>query len=189
MESVSIDHEEPDVDQVGSRRRLSASLGAEFVALNHYRIKSGEGLPGGIHTHMDQEEVFVILQGEATFETMNGEVTIDEGEAIRFAPGEFQSGKNMGDTELRLLALGAPIDSTDTRIPATCPICSHDNMRIDREGDQLTFVCPDCNSEQYPADCPECGHENLQFTLDSETRIVVQCMSCSTEFDKPPIRS
>jgi uncharacterized cupin superfamily protein len=48
--------------------RLSAALDATSVAINRYRLAPGEEFPGGLHAHADQEEVFVVLEGEATFD-------------------------------------------------------------------------------------------------------------------------
>lgn len=63
---------------------------------------------------MDQEELFIVLAGTAAFETMDGTITVDTGEAIRFAPGEFHSGANAANEELVALAVGVP------RAPRMC---------------------------------------------------------------------
>ncbi|WP_458207299.1 cupin domain-containing protein [Haladaptatus sp. NG-SE-30] len=191
MEKVAID----DVDKsaVGTdsdRRKLSGPLGTTDVAINHYRLAPGEGLPSGLHAHRDQEEVFVVVEGEATFETYTswrgGErVTVGAGEAIRFAPGEFQSGRNDSDDELVVLALGAPRDSDDVRIPVDCPECAHDEMRLETGEGVPTFVCPACGSERVPQGCPECGHE-LRVTLGEDAQTVVVCSACDAEFENPP---
>ena len=148
MEKVSIDDVEAsafgsDID----RRGLSDPLGTTDMALNRYRLDPGERFSGGIHAHMDQEEVFVIVEGEATFETMDGEVTVDEGEVIRFAPGEFQSGKNDSDGEVVAFAMGAPRDSEDVRVPQACPECGNDNMRAIPADDGFDLQCPECGEE------------------------------------------
>ena len=148
MEKVSIGDVEPnafgsDID----RRGLSAPLGTTDLALNRYRLDPGERFSGGMHAHMDQEEVFVIVEGEATFETMDGEVTVGEAEVIRFAPGEFQSGKNDSDGEVLAFAMGAPRDSEDVRLPQNCPECGHDNMRAIPGDDGFDLQCPDCGAE------------------------------------------
>jgi len=148
MEKVSIGDVEPnafgsDID----RRGLSDPLGTTDLALNRYRLDPGERFSGGMHAHMDQEEVFVILEGEATFETMNGEVTVSEAEVIRFAPGEFQSGKNDSDGEVVAFAMGAPRDSEDVRLPQNCPECGHDNVRAIPGDDGFDLQCPDCGAE------------------------------------------
>ena len=148
MEKVSIGDVEPnafgsDID----RRGLSDPLETTDFALNRYRLDPGERFSGGMHAHMDQEEVFVIVEGEATFETMDGEVTVGEAEVIRFAPGEFQSGKNDSDGEVVAFAMGAPGDSEDVRLPQNCPECGHDNVRAIPGEDGFDLQCPDCGAE------------------------------------------
>lgn len=148
MEKVTIDDVEPsafgsDVD----RRGLSDPLSTSDVAVNYYRLAPGERFSQGLHTHMDQEEVFVVVDGEATFETPDGELTVGEHEAVRFAPGEFQSGKNNGDRPVVAFALGAPRESEDVRVPQECPECGHENMRAVPADDGFTLRCPECDAE------------------------------------------
>ena len=148
MEKVSIGDVEPnafgsDID----RRGLSDPLETTDFALNRYRLDPGERFSGGMHAHMDQEEVFVIVEGEATFETMDGEVTVGEAEVIRFAPGEFQSGKNDSDGEVVAFAMGAPRDSEDVRLSRNCPECGHDNVRAVPGDDGFDLQCPNCGAE------------------------------------------
>ena len=148
MEKASIGDVEPnafgsDID----RRGLSDPLETTDLALNRYRLDPGERFSGGMHAHMDQEEVFVIVEGEATFETMDGEVTVGEAQVIRFAPGEFQSGKNDSDGEVVAFAMGAPRDSEDVRLPQNCPECGHDNVRAIPGDDGFDLQCPDCGAE------------------------------------------
>ena len=189
MKKVVINNVEAHaVGEDSARRGLSEPLETTDIALNHYRLAPGEGLPGGVHAHMDQEEVFVVLNGEATFETLDGEVTVGEREAIRFSPGEFQSGKNNADRELIAVAMGGPRDSEDIRIPVACPDCEHDTLRFQTR-DELTFVCPDCDAEHVPRNCPECGAPDLRVTLDETTHTVVVCQGCGAEFETPPLQS
>lgn len=153
MEHVSVDDVEPSATERGvDRRTLADPLDASNLALNRYILEPGERFAASIHAHMDQEEVFVVLEGEATFELRDGEVTIGEDEAVRFAPGEFQSGKNDSEDRVVALALGAPRDSEDVRIARIpgvgeidCPECSRGDMQIPDEGTNL--VCPDCGAE------------------------------------------
>lgn len=193
MERIAIeDAEATNFGEESTRRSLSDPLGTTDVAINRYRLAPGEGLPGGLHAHADQEEVFVVLEGEATFEvleTADGagtEITVGEGEIVRFAPGEFQSGRNDGDGELVVLALGAPRDSEDVRIPVACEECGREDLRLDFGGGELTFVCPDCETERIPDDCPECGHGDLRVTLGEGTGTVVVCRGCGEAFERPP---
>jgi uncharacterized cupin superfamily protein len=153
VEHVSIDDVAPNVTEHGiDRRKLADPLSLSNLALNRYVLEPGERFAASIHAHMDQEEVFVVLEGEATFELRDGEVAIGEGEAVRFAPGEFQSGKNDSEDRVVALALGAPRDSEDVRIARipgigeiACPECGRDAMQISDSGTDL--ICPDCGGE------------------------------------------
>jgi len=158
MEKAAIDVVDPETfdpeSRTHDRRKLTGPLNASDVSLVRYVLEPGERFSGALHAHMDQEELFVVVEGEATFETRDGEVTVSEDEAIRFAPGDFQSGKNDGDEDLVAFALGAPRDTEDVRIARipgvgeiACPDCGHDNMRIPDEEDG-PLVCPECGAER-----------------------------------------
>lgn len=172
MEKVAIEDVDPSPYGDGvDRRRLSGPLDATGIAINHYRLPPGAGFPGGLHAHADQEEVFLVLEGVSTFETFvpasaggsadeqtpsegseqtpseGSEVTVHAGEAIRFAPGEFQSGRNASAERLVALAIGAPRDTEDVRIPLPCPTCGHDDLRLDASGTRLRLGCPECGAE------------------------------------------
>lgn len=156
MQKISIDDIAPgtfDTDIHADRRSLSDPLNTSDVAITYYVLEPGERFSGSVHTHMDQEEVFLILEGTATFDLREGEIKVGENEVIRFAPGEFQSGRNDSDEEVIALALGAPRDSEDVRIARipvlenkniACPECRCDSMRITADND---FVCPNCGAK------------------------------------------
>lgn len=204
MEYVSIaDIDSPlgDVDV----RRLSEPLQTSDIAINLYRLNPGDSFPAGLHTHADQEEVFVVLEGRAAFETLlppadpaqldgldgyeGSQVRVAESEAIRFAPGDFQSGRNAADGESVVLAIGAPRGTDDIRLPIPCPTCGHAPLQLDTDGSEPTFRCLDCTEEHSPAPCPECGDPDLQVTLGEEGLMQVECPSCGAGFDEPPIRA
>jgi uncharacterized cupin superfamily protein len=145
------------------RRDLGEAVDADAVGLNHYTVEPDERI-AGLHTHLDQEEVFVVLSGEATFETLDGGLSVREGEAIRFAPGEFQSCTNQSDEQLVVLALGAPAGTDQLRVPVGCHACEADAMALDFAAGEGRLVCSECGAERTP-ECPECGSEELRAEL------------------------
>jgi uncharacterized cupin superfamily protein len=155
MDRLSVDDRPATETEGGAvRRSLSDALGTENVSLNRYRVPTGQRLSLSRHAHTRQEEVFVVLAGEATFETRDGEVTVGGREAIRFAPGEFQCGRNDADEDLAVLAVGAPRDPGETLISWTpdigdvsCPDCAQDAMRVEATDDGAVLVCPECDTE------------------------------------------
>ncbi|WP_435179661.1 cupin domain-containing protein [Halorussus sp. AFM4] len=206
MERTAIDAVESAAFGDGvDRRGLTDALDAEHLAVNRYRVPPGEGFPSGLHAHGDQEEVFVVLDGEATFETLvprgeaggdpgateweAGEVAVAAGEAIRFAPGEYQSGRNAGEAELVALALGAPRDSEDVRIPLACPECGHGYLRPEAGGaGDVRLVCPDCDARNAPEGCPDCGSEMRVALADAERRESPSGDSREVAGDRPETR-
>jgi uncharacterized cupin superfamily protein len=155
MQKIAVDDVEPaaplaeDLDQRG----LADPLGATDVALNYYALDPGEAFSGGLHAHLDQEELFYVLEGEATFETKpeataeSETVTVASGEAIRFAPGEFQQGRNESDERVVALALGAPKETTEARVARPCPDCDGDVLALAGGAEGFVLRCPDCGTE------------------------------------------
>jgi len=157
MEKVSVDDVEPQA--MGSeidRRGLTDPLGNSDLAINRYVLDPGEAFSGGLHTHLDQEEVFYVIDGEATFEYRTdpaGEsetVTVGPHEAVRFAPGDYQQGRNEGDEQVVAIALGAPRNSTEGRVAQPCPDCDSDALALAQSEEGMVLQCPDCGAEMAP---------------------------------------
>ncbi|MEA5388406.1 cupin domain-containing protein [Haloarculaceae archaeon H-GB11] len=108
METVDVDDLERYWSHATDRRRVGEALDTTHVAVSYYEVQPGESVAGVVHAHLDQEEVFVPLEGTLTFRTDGGDVPVETGEAIRFAPGDYQNCLNVGDTVARVLAIGAP---------------------------------------------------------------------------------
>jgi mannose-6-phosphate isomerase-like protein (cupin superfamily) len=150
MEHASVD----DVDTQGPAGSLGLSepLGTTDLAINHYSLDPGEEFSGGLHTHLDQEEAFYVISGTATFEyadePLGDRETVDVGpdEAVRFAPGEYQTGSNEGDEPVEALAFGAPLGSEDVRVPGPCPDCENDALQLTFEDGEMGTVCPECGT-------------------------------------------
>ncbi|MFB6205401.1 MAG: cupin domain-containing protein [Haloglomus sp.] len=151
MEKRTIDDLETDSNPgggEGSARRVGEALGTEDVGLSHYELDAGQNLSGGVHTHMDQEEIFYVLDGTLTFQTPDGEIEVEGGEVVRFAPGDFQQGKNESDGPVRLLGIGAPKPSTDVRVPQSCRACGEsETLRFVPGDDGMQLQCPDCGEK------------------------------------------
>ena len=161
MEKIAVDEVATEPHPMGvntERRPLSDALGTEDMTVVHYRLEPGEQFSGGIHTHHDQEELFLILEGTATFELgRHGEesVTVEAGEAIRFAPGDFQAGKNESDGVVVGLAVAAPGTSHDwgeIESPAPCAGCDAVTPHSVRPpGDGFVVYCLECGTERQLA--------------------------------------
>ena len=161
MERTRIEDVDSWMGPASVKRSLTEALGAENVSVNYYELEPGESFAFGYHRHEGQEEVFYLLEGEATFETgeplrgseaanEGGEVTVEAGEAIRFAPGEWQQGWNRGDSLVKALAFGAPRESGETTILRECPGCGErTEQEVGRadDADALVTTCLDCGAE------------------------------------------
>lgn len=182
---IAVDDAPPDVaDGDADRRGLTDPLGATNLAIDHYRLAQGEH-GSGLHAHGDQEEVFLLVEGEAVVETMDGEVVVGVGEAVWFARGEFHSGLVARDGPVSAIAIGAPRDSRDVRVPLQCPDCGHEYRCPGFAGDGTTpvLVCPDCG-EETTASCPACGSDAMRAELAaSGDSAVGVCADCGAEAD------
>ncbi|WP_336134338.1 cupin domain-containing protein [Natronomonas amylolytica] len=158
---------------------LGEALEADAVAINHYVVAPGERI-AGLHAHADQEEVFVVLSGEATFETLDGKRTVGEGAVVRFAPGEFQSCANQADERLVVLAVGAPAGTDELRVPVACHDCEAETMALEFAAGAERLVCPDCDAERTP-ECSDCGGDELRAELvDGRPASVCQVCGATT---------
>ncbi|AHG03220.1 cupin [Halobacterium sp. DL1] len=160
MEKVTVDDVENRPNPLGVhgvRLPVSQALDTEDVALVVYELEPGEQFSGGLHTHHDQEEIFYVLSGTATFEvgTEREEVTVDGGEVIRFPPGEFQSGHNHSDEPVRALVVGAPgarheWDALESMAP--CADCGEETshaVRPPNDEGVMQLVCNECGAEMF----------------------------------------
>lgn len=153
MRKVSVD--DVDLFETGdseldkrSLRPLTEALDITGFAMNHYVLKPGEAFSAGLHTHLDQEEVFYIYEGEVVFRTADEEIEVGAGEAIRFAPGgEYQRGVNEGENPVKALALGAPNGPTEIRLPQSCNECNEsEELEAVFDSTGMVLRCPECDA-------------------------------------------
>lgn len=155
MQKLTIDdiEPEPEGDMTIDRRDLASALETTDLAMNYYVLEPGEAFAGGMHAHLDQEEIFYVLEGTATFETKrdpgaeSDRVEVRAGEVVRFGRGEFQQGRNESDEPVVALALGAPKESVEGRVPKRCPECTDSEYLITVMRDEtLLLECPTCEA-------------------------------------------
>lgn len=146
MEHVTIDDVAEQGRSADVRAGLTEPLSLADAAINYYELSPGDGFSGGLHTHTDQEEIFLVLEGTATFETAEGTLDVGAGEAVRFDPGEYQTGENRGEGRVRGIAIGAPREQGETRSAVECRECGAEYHVVRWEGDQLHLDCPECGN-------------------------------------------
>jgi uncharacterized cupin superfamily protein len=183
MRRASLD--EVEAHELGSEghctcRRLSDPLGSEKVAINHYRIAPGERL-WGLHAHPDQEEVYLVTEGEITVETEAGATVVRANEAIRFAPGEFHCVRTDASSAA-LFALGAPGESEAIRVPIPCRECDRNATEpVVGDGGESVLRCPDCGAESG-IECEDCGSERKRAVLAEDGQTILDaCLDCGHE--------
>jgi uncharacterized cupin superfamily protein len=96
----------------GATWRLARkTLGAESFGFNVVDIAPGGEIPAHDHTGDDQEEVFVILDGEGKIVTDGDEHDAPAGTFCRFAPEVNRTIRNESDSTVRALLIGVPMKS------------------------------------------------------------------------------
>lgn len=80
MEKITIlDLEPPSTTSPAEVYPLGDPLGTTDIAINYFELAPGDRFGFDLHRHLDQEEVFYIQQGTATFETEEGDVEVAAG--------------------------------------------------------------------------------------------------------------
>jgi len=150
MEHVAIDDLDNWMGPADVKRPLGTALGTDAMGLRVYELDPGESTAFGYHAHESQEEVFFVLEGTLAFETDEGAVDVGAGEAIRFAPGEFQQSRNRTDGRTRVLAVGAPADAGELTLLRDCSDCgdrTDEEIEAVDDGAALTTICVECGTE------------------------------------------
>jgi mannose-6-phosphate isomerase-like protein (cupin superfamily) len=150
MEKVTIENVASTIDSADVKRPLTGALGATNVVVNYYELAPGDSFAFGYHTHENQEEVFILQLGAVTFETEEGDVTVEAGEAIRFGPGEYQQGRNTGEERVSAFVIGAPQETGESEIFRDCADCGErtsQTIEVSEDGDAKLVVCLECGTE------------------------------------------
>jgi quercetin dioxygenase-like cupin family protein len=108
----SVDEFEEMEGSGGATWRLARkTLGAEAFGFNVVDIEAGGEIPAHDHTGDNQEEVFVILEGQGTLVTDGEEHDAPAGTFCRLAPEVNRTIRNNSDGNVRALLIGVPVDS------------------------------------------------------------------------------
>jgi quercetin dioxygenase-like cupin family protein len=96
----------------GATWRLARkTLGAEAFGFNVVDIEAGGQIPAHDHTGDNQEEVFIILEGNGTIVADGEEHDAPAGTFCRLAPEVNRTIRNGSDATVRALLIGVPVDS------------------------------------------------------------------------------
>jgi quercetin dioxygenase-like cupin family protein len=96
----------------GATWRLARkTLEAESFGFNVVDIAPGGQIPAHDHSGDDQEEVFVILDGQGTIVTGDEEHEAPAGTFCRLAPDVHRTIRNKSGAPVRALLIGVPVKS------------------------------------------------------------------------------
>jgi quercetin dioxygenase-like cupin family protein len=102
----------------GATWRLARkSLGAEAFGFNVVDIAPGGQIPEHDHSGDNQEEVFIILDGQAKIVAGDEELDAPAGTYCRYAPEVKRTIRNDSDSNVRALLIGVPVDSGYEQMP------------------------------------------------------------------------
>ena len=93
------------------------TLGAQACGFNVVDIGPGGQIPEHDHSGDNQEEVFIILDGQATIVAGDEEHDAPAGTYCRYAPDVTRTIRNNSDTNVRALLIGVPVDSGYEQMP------------------------------------------------------------------------
>jgi mannose-6-phosphate isomerase-like protein (cupin superfamily) len=111
-----------DLDDLGSNfdgspdlefRSATKALGLERSGLTYQGVPPDYRFPYG-HTHLTQEEVYVVVRGSGRMKVDDEIIDITEWDAVRVPPGSWR-GYEAGPDGLELLIVGAPNLGDDPR--------------------------------------------------------------------------
>jgi len=169
MQKVAIEDVETVPHFMGAnttRRPLSRAIEEMGFATTYFELDAGEAFSGGLHTHHDQEELFYVLEGVATFEVReqpggrSESIDVNASEAIHFGREDvYQTGGNESEKPVVGIAIGVP------------------GARHDWEGVEAVLDCGECGQETAHSIVPAGEATRMP---DAE-EIVVTCRECGTE--------
>ena len=108
--SFTIAHRD-DFERTGNWSLARRSLGLRSLGMNLVRIAPGESIPEHDETERDQEEVFVVLDGDAVMVVDGEDHPAPAGTFVRVAPRLTRTVRNDDEAPVTLLIVSAPTTS------------------------------------------------------------------------------
>jgi quercetin dioxygenase-like cupin family protein len=109
-EGFSISHQD-DLEQSGRWSLVRRSLGVKSMGMNVVELEPGAKLPEHDEVQRDQEEVFIVLSGDAAIVIDGQEHPAPAGTFARVDPQPLRTVVNTGSEPVRLLVVSAPTTS------------------------------------------------------------------------------
>jgi uncharacterized cupin superfamily protein len=100
-----------EFEQNGRWQLVRRGLGLESFGMNVVEIEQGYSIPEHNELDRDQEEVFIILEGDAVFVIDGEEHPARKGTFGRISPPLLRTVRNDGAEPVRLLIVSAPTTS------------------------------------------------------------------------------
>ncbi len=100
-----------DCEKNGRWSLVRRGLGVESFGLNVVEIEHGYSIPEHNELERDQEEVFIILDGDAVMVIDGEDHPAPAGTFVRVAPPVLRTVRNDAETPVHLLIVSAPTTS------------------------------------------------------------------------------
>jgi uncharacterized cupin superfamily protein len=100
-----------DFETSGRWSLVRRGLGVESFGLNVVEIEPGYSIPEHDETERDQEEVFVVLEGDCVMVVDGEDHPAPAGTFVRVAPAPTRTVRNDSDAPAKVLIVSAPSTS------------------------------------------------------------------------------
>jgi quercetin dioxygenase-like cupin family protein len=100
-----------DCEKNGRWSLVRRGLGVESFGLNVVEIEQGYSIPEHNELERDQEEVFIVLDGDAVMVIDGEDHPAPAGTFVRVAPPVMRTVRNDAETPVHLLIVSAPTTS------------------------------------------------------------------------------
>jgi quercetin dioxygenase-like cupin family protein len=100
-----------EFEQNGRWQLVRRGLGVESFGLNVVEIEQGYSIPEHNEVDRDQEEVFIVLEGDAVMVIDGEDHPAPAGTFVRVAPPLMRTVRNVGEQPVTLLIVSAPTTS------------------------------------------------------------------------------